>query len=162
MQSRPDRGSEDAAVLSWVEQVGDFFEVNYGMPPITGRIVGWLLICDPAEQSAGEIARAIRASRASLTTNMRALTASGLVRRLRRAGDRTAYYRVDDDAWEAVISRRMAGLAAIEALADEGMRLVGVGTPRAGRLRATREAFAWFEAMFRNPPPRRGGARARD
>ena len=37
------------------------------------------MICDPAEQSPAEIAAAIGASRASLTTNMRLLIASGLV-----------------------------------------------------------------------------------
>ena len=45
-------------------------------------------------------AEAIGASRASLTTNMRLLIASGLVRRLTRSGGRTAYYRIDDDMWE--------------------------------------------------------------
>ena len=150
----------DAAILAWVERVGEFFEVNYGMPPITGRIVGWLLICDPVEQSAGEIAAAIKASRASLTTNMRALIASGLVRRLRRAGERTAYYRVDDDAWETVIRHRVTSLAAIDRLTEEGMRLVGSASARAARLRATHEVFAWFETLLAEAPgpPSKAGA----
>ena len=151
----------DAAVLAWVERVGDFFAANYGMPPITGRIVGWLLICDPPEQSAAEIAAAIRASRASLTTNMRGLTAAGLARRFRRAGERTAYYRIDDDAWETVIRRRMASIADIEGLTEAGVRLIGPASARAGRLRATHEIFAWFGALLAEtpsprPPERRG------
>ena len=156
---RADWGGE-ADILGWVERVGEFFEVNYGMPPITGRIVGWLLICDPPEQSAGEIAAAIKASRASLTTNMRALIANGLVRRLRRAGERTAYYRVDDDAWETVIRHRVASLAAIDRLTEQGMSLVGRGSPRAARLRATHEVFAWFEALLADAPgpPSKAGA----
>lgn len=151
---------DDAAVLAWVERVGEFFEVNYGMPPITGRIVGWLLISDPAEQSAGEIAAAIKASRASLTTNMRALIANGLVRRLRRAGERTAYYRLAEDAWETVIRRRVASLAAIDRLAEDGLRLVGRGSARAVRLKATHEVFAWFEALLADAPgpPSKTGA----
>lgn len=152
--------AEAAPILAWVERAGEFFEVNYGMPPITGRIVGWLLICDPAEQSAGEIAAAIVASRASLTTNMRALIASGLVRRLRRAGDRTAYYRVDAEAWEAVIRDRVARLAAIDRLTEAGLRLVGRASARAARLRATHEVFAWFEALLADAPgpPSNAGA----
>ena len=152
--------SEAAAILAWVDRVGGFFEVNYGMPPITGRIVGWLLICDPSEQSAGEIAAAIKASRASLTTNMRALIESGLVRRLRRAGDRTAYYLVDDDAWETVVRQRVASLAAIDRLTEAGMRLVGGLSARAARLRAAHETFAWFEAIIADAPgpPSKSGA----
>lgn len=158
LSQRP--GDPAEGILAWVDRVGGFFEVNYGMPPITGRIVGWLLICDPAEQSAGEIAAAIKASRASLTTNMRALITNGLVRRLRRAGERTAHYRIDDDAWETVIRHRVASLAAIDRLTEEGMRLVGPGSARAARLRATHEVFAWFEALLADAPgpPSKAGA----
>ena len=146
--------------LAWADRAGEFFEVNYGMAPITGRIVGWLLICDPAEQSAGEIAAAIKASRASLTTNMRGLIADGLVRRLRRAGERTAYYRIDDGAWETMFRRRVASLAAVERLTDAGLRLVGDDGPRAARLRAVQDVFAWFEALIADapgPPSSAGG-----
>jgi DNA-binding transcriptional ArsR family regulator len=144
--------AEGAALLAWADRVGEFFEVNYGMPPITGRIVGWLVICEPPEQSAGEIAAAIKASRASLTTNIRALIDGGLVRRRRRAGQRTAYYRIDDAAWERVIRQRIASLAAIDRLTGEGLRLVGAGSPRAARLRAVEETFAWFEALIADAP----------
>lgn len=152
--------SEDAGLLAWADRVGEFFEVNYGMAPITGRIVGWLLICDPPEQSAGEIATAIKASRASLTTNMRGLIADGLVRRLRRAGERTAYYRIDDAAWETMFRRRVASLAAVERLTEAGMRLIGADGARAARLRAVQDVFAWFEALIADapgPPSSAGG-----
>ena len=89
------RAVDGAQLLGWAERVATFFAEHYGLPPITGRILGWLMICDPTEQSAGEIADAIGASRASLTTNMRFLIASGLVRRLTRPGGRTSYYRID-------------------------------------------------------------------
>ena len=81
-----------------------------GLPPITGRIFGWLMVCDPPEQSGAEIAEAIGASRASITTNTRVLTAAGLVRKLTRPSERTAYYEIDDDAWERVVRRRNAVL----------------------------------------------------
>ena len=161
-QRGPDRteAGDPMAVLAWVEGMAAFFEANYGMAPITGRIVGWLLICEPAEQSAGQIAAAIKASRASLTTSFRDLAAGGLVRRLRRAGDRTAYYRLDDDAWEAVIRRRIAALAAIDPLTEAGLRLVGRASPGGVRLRAVRDVFAWFEALIADAPgpPSKAGA----
>ena len=162
LSGRADRhdASDHTETLAWVERVSAFFEANYGMAPITGRIVGWLLICEPAEQSAGEVAAAIKASRASLTTNLRALIASGLVRRVRRAGERTAYHRIDPDAWEMVIRARVASLAAIDRLAEDGMRLAGPASERAARLRATQEVFAWFEALLADAPgpPSKSGA----
>lgn len=71
------------------------------MPPIAGRVLGWLMICEPAEQSAAEIASAIGASRASLTNSLRLVMAAGFVVKQGRAGGRTAYYRINDDAWGA-------------------------------------------------------------
>jgi DNA-binding transcriptional ArsR family regulator len=143
------------ALLLWVERAATFFSERYGLPPITGRILGWLMICDPAEQSAGDIAQAIGASRASLTTNMRLLTATGLVHRLTRSGGRTAYYRIDDDAWEKVIRQRVESMMAFGKIAEEGMSLVGRG-PRATRIRAAREFFEWAAKRLADAPGPRG------
>ena len=89
-----------AELLGWVERVAEFWSEQSGLPAITGRVVGWLMVSAPPEQSAAEIAKAIGASRASLTTSMQLLIAMGLVRSQKRPGQRTTYYRIDDDAWE--------------------------------------------------------------
>lgn len=147
-------------VLAWVERVTAFFAAEYGLPPITGRILGWLMICDPAEQSAGEIAEAIGASRASLTTNMRLLTSTELVSRRTRPGERTAYYRIEDDTWEKILRRRIATLAAFCKITQDGIDLVGgEDDARSGRIRAAHEVYEWMAALFANspgpPPPKR-------
>jgi hypothetical protein len=147
-KSRVDRN----ALLQWVERVATFFSDRYGLPPITGRILGWLMICDPPEQSAADIAAAIGASRASLTTNMRLLTGGGLVHRLTRAGGRTAYYRIDDDAWEKVIRRRVESMMAFSEIAEEGISLVGPTTPRARRIHAARSFFQWAAERLADAP----------
>lgn len=137
-----------AQLVAWSERVATFFAEHYGLPPITGRILGWLMICDPAEQSAGEIADAISASRASLTTNMRILIGSGLVRRLTRPGGRTSYYRIDDGMWDAVIRRRVASMMSFSQITLDGIRLVGAGSPRAARLRAAHDFFEWMAKLL--------------
>jgi len=145
-------------LLSWVERVAMFYAEQYGLPPITGRILGWLMICDPPEQSAGEIAEAIGASRASLTTSMRLLTATELVHRRTRPGERTTYYRVDNDAWEKIVRRKFASLASFREIARDGMDLVGTDSARAARLRAAHEIYGWLEELLSNagePPPSR-------
>jgi hypothetical protein len=75
MAKRP-AALDHANRMDWVERVTTFCTEQWGLPPITGRILGWLMICDPAEQSAGQIDEAIGASRASLTANIRQLTAA--------------------------------------------------------------------------------------
>src|SRR5205807_9580408 len=112
----------------------------------------WLMICDPPEQSAGEIGTAIGASRASLATNMRLLTDAKFVRRRTRPGERTNYYRVDDDAWEIVVRRRLAGLAAFRDVAADGIELAGAGSARAERLRAAHDVYDWMAKLFTEGP----------
>ena len=155
-----------AEILEWVERVATFFAEHYGLPPITGRIVGWLMICDPPEQSPAEIAAAIGASRASLTTNMRLLTASGLVHRLTRSGGRTTYFRIDDDMWQTVIRRRMASMMSFGEITADGIRLLGADNPRAKRIQAAHDFFAWMAKLLARspgPPPvdRSAGRRPR-
>jgi hypothetical protein len=146
----------DRDVRHWVERVATFFCERYGLPPITGRILGWLMICEPPEQSAADIAHAIGASRASLTTNMRLLTAGGLVHRMTRLGERTAYYRIDDDAWEKVLRQRVESMMAFGTIAEEGINLIGRTGSRANRLRAARQCFQWMaERLADSPGPRR-------
>ncbi len=89
--------ADQARIENWVERVAAAF-ANFGLRP-SPAVLGWLLICDPPEQSAGEIAGAIGASRASLTTSMRLLTVGDLVWRSHRPGERTTYFRIDNDAW---------------------------------------------------------------
>jgi DNA-binding transcriptional regulator GbsR (MarR family) len=140
-------------IFEWVERVATFFRDEYGLPPITGRILGWLLACEPAEQSGAQIADAIGASRASITTNIRVLTAGGLVRRHTRRGERTAYYVIDDDAWERLVNRRFEAAATFERVTRDGIELLGGATRRAGRVRAAHDVFAWFIALARDAPP---------
>jgi DNA-binding transcriptional regulator GbsR (MarR family) len=135
-------------IQNWVERVAAAFAQHFGLPPITGRILGWLLICDPPEQSAGEIAAAIGASRASLTSSMRLLTVGELVRRSHRPGERTTYFRIDDDAWEKVIRQRIVGMASLREITEDAMTLVGPGTARASRVRAAHDFFGWLSDVF--------------
>src|SRR6266542_3040142 len=139
--AKPSSGVDREQVLDWIERVSMFCTEVYGVPPIAGRILGWLMICDPAEQSAGQIAEAIGASRASLVTNMRMLTGAKFVRRLTRPRERTSYYRVDDDAWEGVIRQRLEMLVSFREIAAhelfDWMAKLFADTPRAPSTKAT-------------------------
>ena len=139
-------------VLGWVERVADFCAEQYGMPSITGRILGWLMICDPAEQSATEIADAIGASRASLTTNMRLLIAGEYVCRRTRPGERTSYYRIDEDAWRRAVQRKLASLDSFRDITSDGLDLLGPNTVRAKRIKNAHETFQWMADLFHRPP----------
>ncbi|MBE8516336.1 transcriptional regulator [Amycolatopsis sp. H6(2020)] len=141
-------------VLRWIERVATFCVEEWALPPITGRILGLLMICDPPERSAGQIAETIRASRASLTSNMRFLAAIGLVRKVRVPGDRTAYYRIEDEAWHKVIERKLDSLGAFGDIADEGTKLAGGSGPRTERIRAAQQSLTWLRDIAARHPPK--------
>jgi DNA-binding transcriptional ArsR family regulator len=144
LPAEPDRKQ----ILAWVERIATFFTERNGWPPITGRILGWLLICEPPEQSAGEIAEAIGASRASLTSTMRLLTALELVRRRTRPGARTAFYRIEDGAWERLVRQRVVAMTELCGIAEAGMRLFRADSPRAARLQEAHDVFRWLGELL--------------
>ncbi|MCP2258382.1 hypothetical protein LX15_002076 [Streptoalloteichus tenebrarius] len=137
---------------AWAEQVATYFMRLSGWPPITGRALGWLMVCEPREQSAANIAEAIRASRASLTGTLRMLTLSKLVQAVTRPGERTTYYRIADDAWATVLRQRFAGLAEFLDITRRGRAMFPEGSPRAARVLAAEDVFRWLveevEPMF--------------
>ena len=137
-QDGPDREQ----VLEWVERVAAFVSAEWGLAPITGRVLGWLMACDPPAQTASEIADAIGASRASLTTNMHLLTSIKLIRRFRKPGERNVYYQIEDDAWSKVIRQKLAAFTAFDELAAAGLRLGWTDEAQTRRIESARTAIA--------------------
>lgn len=143
-ETERDPGVEE--LRAWAERVATYFAQQNGLPPIAGRVIGWLLVCDPPEQSAAQLAEAVQASRASLTGTLRVLTASGFAETVTRPGARTVYYRVTPDAFAAVARRRLASMTTFLDITKQGLALLGEDSPRAARVRSVHELFSWLAA----------------
>ncbi|MEO3876699.1 transcriptional regulator [Nonomuraea sp. B12E4] len=124
-----------------------------GVPPIAGRVLGWLMICDPPEQTAGQISDAIGASRASLTSNLRLLTSMGFLTWRTRPGERTVHYRMAEDAWTVVVRRQIASIAAFLDITRDGLALTGQEEGGAERVRQAHATFEWMAKVFDDAPP---------
>jgi hypothetical protein len=148
--------TEQEALLEWVERVAMYLARD-GVPPIAGRVLGWLMVCDPPEQSAGQISEAIGASRASLTSNLRLLTSMGFLTWRTRPGERTVYYRMAEDAWAAVVRQQVAGITSFLAITRDGLDLVGPDDDRSARIQQAHATFAWMADVFDKAPPLRAG-----
>lgn len=136
---------------AWAEQAGDYFAATFGLAPVTARLLAWLMICEPAEQSGSELAAALGASRASVTASLRLAQAAGLVSRRTRPRDRTVYYVIDDDAWQEVVRRRIASMGTFARIAGEAIDRIEDGGEPATRIRAARDAFAWLGTLAGAP-----------
>ncbi|GAA1761418.1 transcriptional regulator [Nonomuraea bangladeshensis] len=138
--------------LEWAERIAMYLARD-GVPPIAGRVLGWLMICDPPEQSAGQISDAIGASRASLTSNLRLLTSMGFLSWRTRPGERTIYYRMAEDAWAVVVQRQIASIAAFLDITRDGLALAGGQEGGAERVRQAHAMFEWMAKVFDDAPP---------
>jgi DNA-binding MarR family transcriptional regulator len=114
--------------LDYADQVGRFFARQYGMPPATGRVAGWLLICDPPAQTAAEIADALQMSRSAVGAAISALEPQGMLRRTRAAGERADRVMIHPSYGEQSLEspgeyEALAGLArrGLEVLADASL-----------------------------------------
>lgn len=141
--SQPPRPSPDE--LAFVEEVGLFLEEG-GRPRMAGRVVGWLLICDPPEQSAADLAAVLRASKGSISTATRLLVQARLIDRVALPGERRDYFRIRPDAWSERLRTAVAALTAFRLLTERGLALLADAPPaRRDRLLAVHDFYAWFE-----------------
>ncbi len=76
------------AEITFADHAGRFYAHRYAMAPMVGRLLGYLAICDPREQSIAELAQALLASRSAIAGALNTLDSLGLIRRSRAAGER--------------------------------------------------------------------------
>jgi DNA-binding Lrp family transcriptional regulator len=76
------------AEITFADHTGRLYARRYGMAPMVGRLLGYLAVCEPREQSIAELAEALLASRSAITGAVKALETLGIVRRSRAAGER--------------------------------------------------------------------------
>jgi DNA-binding MarR family transcriptional regulator len=74
--------------LIFADHVGRFYARQHGFPPMAGRLFGYLLVCDPPQQTIDELAEALMASRSAITAAVKLLEGYGFATRTRQAGER--------------------------------------------------------------------------
>jgi DNA-binding MarR family transcriptional regulator len=83
------------AEITFADHMGRFYARRYGYPPMVGRLHGFLSVCDPREQTLGELSNALLASRSAITGAVKTLEDLGMIRRSRAAGQRADRVSID-------------------------------------------------------------------
>src|SRR5271165_4776604 len=83
------------AEITFADHTGRFYARRYAFPPMVGRLLGYLAVCDPPEQSIAELAEALVASRSAIAGAVKVLETIHAVRRTRVAGERMDRVRID-------------------------------------------------------------------
>lgn len=141
-------GESHAAIMEFVEQLGGYFESN-GLTRLAGRLLGWLLVCNPERQSSEELAAALNASSGGISTNARMLIQFGYIERLGVAGDRRTYFRLRPHAFAAGERQRIRTMADLKSLADAGLHALRDFPPqRSRRVQEMRDLTAYMETLL--------------
>ncbi|KAA2261757.1 winged helix-turn-helix transcriptional regulator [Solihabitans fulvus] len=133
----------ETRLSAWIERFAAHF-AEEGIPLIGGRILGYLLVCDPSERTAAELSQELEASSGSISTNLKFLVNSGLVTKRTRRGRQAAQYRIDERRWVDMVQRRLDSMVSVRELTNSGMRLLSGDPQRAHRLRTVDELYGWL------------------
>lgn len=135
--------------FTFLDRVADFYAREYRFPPVAGRVFGYLLICQPEEQSIAELSEALFASRSAITGAVALLTSHHVVRRTRSVGQRMDHVTLDPQALDPT---GFAGATYREqaALAREALALLTDGST--GRRAIIEEGAAFYDFLAERMP----------
>ncbi len=92
---------------SYIEETGLLME-QAGLTRMTGRILGYLFVCDKERVSFDELTTALKASKSSISTNIRSLLQVGFVKATSLSGDRKTYYSISHGfSWSEIMKSKL-------------------------------------------------------
>lgn len=126
-----------------------------GVPPGMGRLISWLMICEPACQTPTEIAQAVGQPAPAVKAQLEQLVVAETVERVEMPGQAGACYALRPI--DALLERRIRQMGELRGLLDEGLDLVGDESPDVSeRLNGFKDVYARFERelrAMRSPQP---------
>lgn len=132
----------------FIEDMGLYFEVN-GLTRMAGRVIGWLLICEPPHQTMPQIIEALETSKSSVSVALSLLQQYKLVDRISLRGERKDYFRLNADLWTQAFLARANQISALRILAERGLALLeGTSLENHKRLELVYEMNLFMEAEF--------------
>jgi hypothetical protein len=111
------------AEITFADHMGRFYARRYGFSPMVGRLLGYLMVCDPPDQTIGELASALLASRSAIAGAVKVLEAIHLIQRSRAAGERMDRVRIDLNSPQSM-GMDTSEYEELRALAQEGLEVV--------------------------------------
>lgn len=129
------------AELTFADHAGRLYARRYGFPPMAGRLLGYLSVCDPPDPTIAELAEALLASRSAIAGAVNYLEVTGVVHRSRAAGERM------DRVWIELSSMQGMDVAEYQELGDlarEGLEVLADAPAERRALLSETAAFADF------------------
>ncbi|MFE9576296.1 GbsR/MarR family transcriptional regulator [Nocardia sp. NPDC006044] len=130
--------------LAFVEDFALVLE-RMGLVRMTGRAAGWLLVAEPPEQTFGQIADALQASKGSISSALKALVTMRWVDKISKPGDRKDYYSIRPGILPELTRQQSGMYDDLTVMTSRGLALFDdPEAPEAARVREMHEFFVWM------------------
>jgi DNA-binding transcriptional regulator GbsR (MarR family) len=87
-----------------------------------GLILGYLLVCDPAEQTARALQEELDLSAGSVSSMVGMLVNAKLVTKLKKPKDRKFYYVIAKGSWQRTVEMRLESIKKVRNIASKGLQ----------------------------------------
>jgi DNA-binding transcriptional regulator GbsR (MarR family) len=131
------------AQITFADHMGRFYARRFSFPPMVGRLVGYLAVCDPPNPTIGELAEALLASRSAIAGAVKTLETLHVVRRSRVAGERMDRVAIDMSTSQSMGLDTSEYEELLE-LAREGLDVLRDAPPERRAVLLVMAAFAEF------------------
>jgi DNA-binding MarR family transcriptional regulator len=129
------------AEITFADHMGRFYARRFSFPPMVGRLIGYLAVCDPPNPTIGELAEALLASRSAITGAVKTLETIHVVQRSRVAGERMDRVRITA---QQSMQMDVSEYEEMRELAREGLEVLGDAPPERRAALLEMAAFADF------------------
>ena len=132
----------------FIEDIGLFFE-HMGLTRMAGRVLGVLLISDPAAQSLTELTEALQASKSAISTATRLLVEARLIEQVPSPLPRHDYFHFRPGGWMLFMQQQMQVMIALHQITERGLDLMREKDPELqGRLLEAHDMFSFLETEY--------------
>ncbi|MGW4848805.1 GbsR/MarR family transcriptional regulator [Nocardia brasiliensis] len=130
--------------LAFVEDFALVLE-RMGLVRMTGRAAGWLLVSNPPEQTFGQIADALQASKGSISGALKILVTMRWVDKISKPGDRKDYYAIRPGILPELTRQQSSMYNDLTTMTSRGLALFDdPNGEQAARVRDMHEFFVWM------------------
>jgi DNA-binding transcriptional regulator GbsR (MarR family) len=106
----------------FIERVGRWWESVSGSRS-AGRILGWMMICEPPHRSSAQLVEDLHLSAGSVSTQTTILERIGFLERVTFPGDRVTYYRLPEGVWVELMRGEQQRIGEMRELAAAAVEL---------------------------------------
>src|ERR1700678_3712778 len=123
-QGRKEPSISEELRSNLVEEMGLVW-TELGSPRMQGRVLAYLMLSNAPYVSSAELAAALHASGGSISTATKVLVDEGFIKRVGIAGQRSFFFRAEDDVWGAFLATEARYLRRRQLFAERALQALG-------------------------------------